>query len=260
MRLTERFPALIPIRLAQRSFCFYLKMKVDGERYARKQSVERLPYLLKQIEHECINPNSGYDIVYQYNKLENFKTVAKTMNHLIIHPKETFSFWQSARHADKTSYKEGLCIINGKMSTAKGGGLCGLSNQLFELFLHSDLTMIEHHTHSKEYITPKKDELLGVDAAVIEGWKDLKFKNETDESIQLVIGFKGTKMITSLYSSKPHHEQRILFNRNLQETLTDEGILHQVEVWRRIIDKSSNKMIEKPIYKNTCLIVMEENQ
>ena len=48
-RVTEFLPFLLPLRRKQKIWCFYQKMKHDGNRYARRQAEERLPY----IQYEC---------------------------------------------------------------------------------------------------------------------------------------------------------------------------------------------------------------
>ncbi len=44
-RLTRRFPWLIPLRTWQRKKRFYLAMALDGNRYCRTRSPQRLPRL-----------------------------------------------------------------------------------------------------------------------------------------------------------------------------------------------------------------------
>ena len=93
-RLTQIFPFLIPIRQKQRTFCFYLTMKMDRHTYAHSRSERPLPYVLHHAQFPLINYESGYDLVYQQNKVHNLKLVAQTMDGLLIRPGETFSFWQ----------------------------------------------------------------------------------------------------------------------------------------------------------------------
>lgn len=114
-RLTERFPFLLPLRKLQRKIFFYLKMKLDSNDYAREKSDEPLAYKIFTASSRMINPNSGFDLEYQINKVHNLKLVAKTMDGIIIRPNEVFSFWMLAREAEKYGeYKEGLTLVNDK--------------------------------------------------------------------------------------------------------------------------------------------------
>lgn len=110
-------------------------MKFDGNRYAKKTSEKLLPNTVFETSSLMLNENSGFDMKYQINKVHNLKLAAKTINKVIIEPKETFSFWQLVRWADRhEKYKDGLNLVNGKIVGSYGGGLCQLSNMLFWLF------------------------------------------------------------------------------------------------------------------------------
>lgn len=201
-RFTELFPFLLPLRKWQRKICFYAAMNRDGARYCREQR----PMFLKELEFETscpmINDKTGFALEYQQNKVFNLRLAARTLNGLVIKPGETFSFWQAVRHADRrTPYKQGLAEINGQLRTEYGGGLCMLSNLLFWLLLHTELTVAERHGHrEKAFPEPPSDAPLGVDATVAEGWLDLKFKNDTGKKFQLEISFDEQRIYARVYS------------------------------------------------------------
>ena len=190
-RMTERFPMLLPLRKLQRKVFFYTGMRFDSNRYACTIGEKLLDHHVFSTKSTLINQGSGYDIKYQINKVDNLKLVAKTMNKVLILPGETFSFWMLAKDAEKFGeYKEGLVIINDKITPRKGGGICQMSNLLFWLFIHTPLTIVERHAHSTESIPQPKGELPeGVDATISEGWMDIKVKNETREIFQLSLTF-----------------------------------------------------------------------
>ena len=73
IRLTQVFPFLLPLRKRQRKFCFYLKMRLDRNRYAHTIQTECLPYTVFSAQSALINPDSGFDLQYQYNKVFNLK-------------------------------------------------------------------------------------------------------------------------------------------------------------------------------------------
>ena len=111
-RLTQVFPFLLPLRKWQRKKLFYLKMQLDGRRYAKKKSDQLLPNVVFETSSLMLNENSGFDMKYQINKIHNLKLAAKTINKVIIEPNETFSFWQLVRWADHhEKYKDGLNLV-----------------------------------------------------------------------------------------------------------------------------------------------------
>ena len=191
-RVTEFLPFLLPLRRKQKIWCFYQKMKHDGNRYARRQAEERLPYIQYECTQGLINPDSGYDIQYQYNKAHNLKVVSRRMQQLIIEPGEVFSFWQLARGADHDDpYRPGLGLHDGKIVPVHGGGLCFMSELLYWMVLHTPLTVIEKHPHLVISLpaNPNAEMPAGIDATIQEGWSDLKFRNDTDQPFQLILDF-----------------------------------------------------------------------
>ncbi len=96
-RLMELFPFLLPIRMWQRNVWVQLKMRFDGNHYARKREV-RLPYLVSKTSVSLLNYQTGASMEYQYNKVHNLKLASQMLQGLIIEPNEVFSFYWSTRN------------------------------------------------------------------------------------------------------------------------------------------------------------------
>lgn len=203
-RLTQYFPFLIPIRVKQKIWCSNTKMFFDKNKYANQYG-EVLKNLVCETKTIMINEESGQDIIYQKNKVYNLKLISKTMNEILIRPNETFSFWQLAKNYKQYgNYKDGLVLVDGKLTSAKGGGLCQLSNMLYFLFLHTDLTIIERVGHGeKSFPNPDKSAVDGTDATINQGWIDLKVKNNTDSTFQILIDFDDIYMYGMIKSDAP---------------------------------------------------------
>lgn len=259
-RITQRFPWLIPLRTRQRVFCFYLGMRMDGARYSREQCRKRLPYLLFESRCPMHNENTGFDMIYQENKVHNLKLAAAKLDGLLIRPGETFSFCRAARFADRdTPYREGLAVVDGKLTTAPGGGLCQITNLLFWVFMHSPLTVVERHGHRvKDFPEPPSDAPLGVDATVAEGWKDLKVKNETDRIFQISITFDERCIIGGLYADrKPECLWRVE-NGDVAYRRRNGRIYEEVDVIRKKVSSAAGETPEERIlYRNSCEIGYE---
>lgn len=109
-RLTQLFPFLLPLRVWQRNLFYQIGMRFDGNKYS-KNIGENLKYEICKSKTLMINENSGHDIIYQKNKVENLKIANQTMNHILIYPNETFSFYYLVRNSRKYgSYKDGLIL------------------------------------------------------------------------------------------------------------------------------------------------------
>ena len=115
-RITQVFPGLLSLRRKQRIACFYLGMRLDAKQYAAKKSDVLLPHLVFASACPMYNPDTGFDMVYQENKVFNVKLAASQLEGALIRPGETFSFWKYVHAADKhIPYKNALAELNGEL-------------------------------------------------------------------------------------------------------------------------------------------------
>lgn len=232
-RVTELFPFLLPLRVRQRVFCYYAKMRFDSNTYAQAIQKEKLPNPVCEVRSLLRNEETGFDMVYQENKIHNLKLAAQTVQHLLIRPGETFSFWQRVRHAeDHDSYRDGLVILDGRLTTIPGGGMCQLSNLLFELFLQTPLTIAERTGHKKREFPSQDDTVIGADATVHEGWLDLKVRNDTEHTFQIAISFDSEYVTGRILSSDPLPYHYRVVNKNLRYFKKGGCIYEETDVCR----------------------------
>ncbi len=256
-RMTQIFPWLLPLRRWQRRCCFYAKMGWDDIPYATCRERQELPYPLFETSGPMYNRETGFDMVYQENKVFNLKLAAATLDHLLIRPGETFSFWRLVRYADRdTPYRDGLSEVDGKLTVQKGGGLCQLSNLLCWMFLHTPLTLTERHGHQvKDFPEPPSDAPLGVDATVAEGWLDLRVRNDTEVTFQIAISFDQAHITGRVYTARDLGLTYEAINENLVYYRQNGRVYEGVDVVQRAIDTSSGICVStRRMYRNQCEI------
>lgn len=255
-RLTQLFPFLLPLRKWQRKLFFYWKMRLDSNRYAAQIADTLLLHEVFRTDSLLLNANSGYDMQYQHNKVFNLQLAAKTVNHLVIKPGETFSFWMRARDADKNEpYKDGLVLVDGKIIGAYGGGLCQISSMLFWMFLHTPLTIVERHGHAVESFPSTTEDLpSGTDATVTEGWLDLKVKNETNHPFQIEITFADGYMIGRILSDAELPCDYTVYNGSVVYHRENGRIFQKSSVERRTTDKRTGAVEDAHLYETTTEI------
>ena len=258
-RVTQIFPFLLPFRKWQRKKVFYLKMKFDKNRYAEKKEEILLPCTVFETSSLMVNESSGFDRKYQVNKIHNLKLAAETMNRLVILPGETFSFWKLVRFADRdVPYKDGLSLVDGKIRGSYGGGLCLLSDMLFWMFLHTPMTVTERHGHMTEaFPRTTKDLPCGTDAAVSEGWLDLKVRNETENTFQLVIDFDEQFMRGRILTESPLKTNYEVFNSSVTYSRQNGKVYQLAEVKRLETNVERGEKMERKLYDNRCEITYD---
>ena len=259
-RITQVFPFLLPIRKKQRYFCFYTKMLFDRNIYAKELAPATFEHLQYQDKSLLINTNTGFDIEYQKNKVHNLKLAAATINGILIAPGETLSFWKLVRHAEKKGkYLDGLTVIDGQVKAESGGGLCQLSNMLFWLALHTPLSIAERHPHvKKDFPAPPDGAPDGTDATVSEGWLDLKIKNNTNSTYQILIDFDENYMYGKICSSNRAAHGFSIECKNLKYTKSCGKTYQSCSIYRKEINAHTGEILsERLLYNNLCEIGYE---
>lgn len=259
-RVTQMLPWLLPLRVKQRLFCFYAAMNRDGNIYAQEQTATCLPFELFETSCPLYNRETGFDMIYQENKVFNLKLAAATLDALVIKPGETFSFWRLVQNADRDiPYKDGLIVIDGKLTTKPGGGMCQMSNLLFWIFLHTPLTIVERQGHAlKDFPEPPSDAPIGVDATVSEGWVDLKVRNDTNMTFQLNIAFDQENIIGRVFTDTDGGVDYQIVNGEPLYYRKNHKIFEEVDVKQKVFDKTSGQCVSSALlYRNKCEIGYE---
>lgn len=253
--VTQMLPFLAPLRQKQRKCWYYAKMRFDKNKYSESAG-KLFPYTLTSDQSLLINPNTGADIQYQYNKVHNLRIASAAVSRVIIRPGETFSLWWLARRADKREkYKDGLCVHSGKLVGVYGGGLCQLSNTLFYLFLHTPLTIVERHMHKvKEFPNPSPDDPCGVDATILEGWLDLRARNDTDTPMQIELWLDDTYYHGRILTPNKPEKTYGVVNRDLKYYEKDGRRYESVDVIRVTRAVDGQVLEEEKLYTNVCEI------
>lgn len=130
-------------------------------------------------------------------KVHNLRLAVKKLNGLEIPAGEIFSFWKCVGQASRLhGYVEGRELREGCLIPSVGGGLCQLSNALYDAALKADFDIVERHAHSQVVAGSLAEQ--GRDATVFWNYVDLRFKSRAPFRIEarlgkdhLHVGFKG---------------------------------------------------------------------
>lgn len=153
------------------------------------------------------------------NKVHNLKTASGKIETSIIYPGQVFSFWKCVgAPIQKNGFKKGRNIIKGKVSEEIGGGLCQLSSIIYVTALKANLEITERHNHSIDiYKENERFTPLGADATVVYGYKDLRFKNNTNSLLYFTFSFEENQITCELKSTSNIPEFTLDFIRNNQK-------------------------------------------
>jgi hypothetical protein len=143
--------------------------------------------------------NDDKDLHLTAGKIHNLRIAAARLNGLEIPAHKTFSFWkQVGRTTSRKGYVSGRELREGCIIPAIGGGLCQLSNALYDAALKANFEITERHPHTR--VIPGSLAETGRDATVFWNYIDLRFKSGNDFRIEarmdtdaLIVEFRGKK-------------------------------------------------------------------
>ena len=115
----------------------------------------------------------------QLGKIENLRVACRALDGVLIPAGAVFSFWRAVGPpVASRGFVPGRMLKAGCMVAAVGGGLCQLSNALYDAALQADCTIIERHAHSR--VVPGSAAAVGRDATVAWNYVDLRFASACD--------------------------------------------------------------------------------
>lgn len=134
------------------------------------------------------------------NRLNNIQITCSKLNGTTVESGKSFSFCQTVGKAtEEKGYKKADVIVDKQVTQALGGGNCQVSSTLYNAILKvSDFKVTERHPHGKKvnYVPEGKD------AAVSYGSKDLKFINNTSNTIKIYASTDNKKVSIKIVSVK----------------------------------------------------------
>ncbi|MBU1290749.1 VanW family protein, partial [bacterium] len=212
------------------------------------------------------------------NTIYNIKLASEVINGILVKPQEIFSFNKYVGPAEKADgYKESTIIANGVFVNGYGGGICQVSSTLYNAALLANLPIVERYNHSV-YGEATKYVPLGQDAAIFYGFKDLRFKNNSDHAIVIFSKvFRDTLQVSIFGRNEDKAEVEIISKdkkvidyqiirekdpklKANQEIIVQEGVPgYQIKTYR-IVRKDGEERIEflaEDTYKSVPMIIKE---
>lgn len=242
-------PACYAISLKKEIIKRHIKDFLSKEKFAKTIKKEKLPNVVSERHSNMIKRAPGVDLTQQLNKAVNIDLAGSKINGIIIHPGEVFSFWRTVGKTSKRKgYKEGRTIERNKLIAGMGGGLCNLGNTIHLLVLHSPLKVTEFHKHS-DALAPDEGKRVPFSAgtSVCYNHIDYRFKNTTDQDIQLLIWCEGETLYAELRSEKPFPYSYELIEEDHHFKKEGDKFYRNSKIYRNVSDRATNKIIKKEL-------------
>lgn len=234
----------------------------SNEKFAKKISEERLANIVKSHTSILIRKLYGVDIELQENKVTNIDLACKKINGVIIHPGETFSFWNLVGNpSKKNGYKKGLVImLDGSLGAGYGGGLCQMANMIHWLVLNSPLEVTKLHHHSDALFPDERRRVpFGTGTSIWYNNLDYRFKNNTDQDIQILVWIENGELCGELRSEKEFPNRYKLIEEDHHFHKEGNDYYRNSKVYKIIIDRASGEEINRELILTNHSLVMYDH-
>ena len=135
----------------------------------------------------------------QSGKVQNLRVAAAFLDEIMISSDSVFSFWRHVpRPTRRFGFVEGRELREGCIVPSIGGGLCQLSNALYDCALRAGLEIVERHGHSKK--VPGSLAEAGRDATIFWNYVDLKFRAAADWQLRAFLN--RTELVVQIFAKE----------------------------------------------------------
>lgn len=219
------------------------------EKIASEHSVVPLPNIIKGHSSILMRKLVGVDPKLQESKITNIQLACAKINGIIIHPNQVFSFWKTVgRTTKKSGYKKGLVIGSDGLSAGYGGGLCQMANMIHWLVLNSPLDVIELHHHTDALFPDDRRRVpFGTGTSVCYNNIDYRFKNNTNQDIQILVWVENGELCGELRSEEQFPYRYRLVEENHHFKKEENKFFRNSQVYRIVIDRATNVEIKKEL-------------
>ena len=227
-------------------------------RWAKERRQDSLPYLQASHKTPLLRHLRGEDMELQRNKVVNLRLAVEKLDGVLLRPGETLSYWRLiGKPSARRGYLPGMVLFLGRIGSDVGGGLCQLSNLIFWMTLHTDLTVVERYRHSHDvFPDAHRSQPFGTGATCAYPHRDLMLRNDTQETYQLRL-WVGEKNLEGqwLATAPPVHRFEIQERDARMDQAAWGGYVRHNAIWRWVFDRDGNFLEDQPLFTNDAIMM-----
>jgi vancomycin resistance protein VanW len=212
-----------------------IEWHTSNKRYARDRSSASLAHVHAMHRTPMLRELRNVDMWLQHNKAASLKVAASCLDGLILKPGETFSFWRLVgKPTARRGFKVGMVLRNGTVQQGIGGGLCQMTNLIYWMTIHTELTVTERWRHGFDVFPDSgRTQPFGSGATCSWNYIDLQIENRTTESYQLRVWTEGSDLRGEWRAnSPPLHSFTVMEKAHAMRHEWWGGYSRHNELWR----------------------------
>lgn len=177
-----------------------------------RQPIARLPRASEKLPHVVAKSvtalRGDVDLAEKrltLGKIQNLRVAIRQLDGALVGPGRPFSFWKElGRLSRHKGYVVGREIREGCIIPSMGGGICQLSNAIYDVALQAGCKILERHAHS--IAVPGSAAVRDRDATV--AWNDIDLRFESKSELQLEALLTADELIVRLRGREPQLKRR----------------------------------------------------
>jgi hypothetical protein len=119
-------------------------------RHGRREDLRDAPVIARVRSPLWSGPTGEKEYALTAGKIQNLRVALRGIDGVVVPAGAAFSFWkQVGRASRRRGFVEGRELREGCLVKSIGGGLCQLSNALYEAALSARFEIVERHAHSR---------------------------------------------------------------------------------------------------------------
>lgn len=227
--------------------------------YARHRTGTLLPHIHAAHATPMLRELRNVDMWLQHNKVASLTVGASCVDGLVLKPGETFSFWRLVgKPTARRGFKTGMVLRNGTVAQGMGGGLCQMTNLIYWMTIHTDLTTTERWRHGFDVFPDSgRTQPFGSGATCSWNYVDLQIENRTPQAYQLRLRTDGSMLRGEWRAEQPQLHRFAIEERHHE--MRHEwwgGYSRHNELWRRRYDSASGAELGEEFLTENHAIMM----
>ncbi len=192
----------------------------------------------------------------QQGKERNIALALRALDGVLLRPGRVFSYHHLVgRPSRLRGFRPGLELRLGQESEGAGGGLCQVSNMLYQMAIQANLRIVERHRHGLDLFPDKARSVpFGCGATVFYNYRDLRFENKLDQPVLICL-----RLVDGVLSGRVLCERDPGFRVKIVERdhrfFVEAGLrMRENRIWR-IVEYPDGRGGEELLAHNRCRVL-----
>ncbi|WP_233566563.1 VanW family protein [Cohnella endophytica] len=236
----------------------YLEWTFGRIKFAKNRQAASLKHEIASHRTPLLRKLANTDMQLQHNKIINLSVAVPRLDGIVLRPGETLSYWRMIGNPTRRKgYVDGMVLFCGQVRTGVGGGLCQLSNLIYWMTLHTELTVTERHRHSYDvFPDASRTQPFGSGATCAYNYRDLRVTNDTTYTYRLQLRLDGEYLHGSWQCDHPSRYRYEVKERD--HRITSEpwgGYARHNRLYRDVYALNGEWIREEEITENHALMM-----